>query len=131
MINFWIVSLHGLGSNTGKRKLQRHPVDTVDFYNSQIMDKWTVNACGKSVQHRNSIKCKLCLTKAYLKCKYLNYVDSQYIQFSNKTWHCCNCSKDLFPFTAINNLKLYFLLREIFYFNSDSIWIVLNSKTTK
>ena len=36
-----------------------------------------------------------CLTKVHLKCNYLNYDDSLYIKFSNKTWHCYNCSKDL------------------------------------
>ena len=62
----------------------------------------------------------VCLTKVHLKCNYLNYVDSQYIKFSNKTWHCYNCSKDLYPLTTINNFKLYSLLSDRFYCNSDS-----------
>ena len=83
--------------------------------------------CGKSVKDRNSIKCNLCLTKVHLKCNYLNYVDSQYIKFSNKTWHCYNCSKDFYPLTTINNFKLYSLLSDRFYCNSDSNewWLTL------
>ena len=41
-------------------------------------------------------------------------------KLSNKTWHCYNCSKDLFPFTTINNFKLYSLVSDRFYCNSDS-----------
>ena len=77
------------------------------------------STCGKSVKDRSSIKCNLCLTKVHLKCSYLNYVDSQYIKFSNKTWHCYNPMIDLFPFTTINDFKLYFLLSDQFYCNSD------------
>ena len=84
------------------------------------MDMLACNTGGKSVKDRNSIKCNLCLTKVHLKCHYLNHVDSQYIKFSNKTWHCYSCSKDLYPFTTIKNLKLYSLLRDRFYCNSDS-----------
>ena len=60
-----------------------------------------------------------CLTKVHLKCKFLNYVDSQYINFSNKTWYCYNCNKDLLPITTINNFKLYSMLCDRFYCNSD------------
>ena len=84
------------------------------------MDMSACNTCGKSVKDRNSIKCNLCLIKVHLKCNYLNYVDSQYIKFSNKTWHCYSFSKDLFPFTTINNFKLYSLFSNRFYCNSDS-----------
>ena len=85
------------------------------------------NTCGKFVKDRNSIKCNLSLTKVHPKCNYLNYVDSQYIKFSNKTWHCYNCSKDLYPLTTINNFKLYSLLSDRFYCNSDSNewWLTL------
>ena len=82
------------------------------------------NACGKSVKDRNSIKCNLCLAKVHLKCNYLNYVDSQYIKFSNKTWHCYNCSKDLCPFTTVNNFKLFSCLV------ADSIVIVKATKNS-
>ena len=40
--------------------------------------------------------------------------------FPNKTWHCYNCSKDLSPFTAINNFRHYPLLSDRIYCNSDS-----------
>ena len=80
----------------------------------------------------NSIKCNLCLTKVHLKCNYLNYVNSQYIKFSNKIWHCYNCSKDLFPFTTVkNNFKLYSLLSDRFYCNSDSNESCLTLKPSK
>ena len=104
----------------GKRKLQSHPFNTVSFYSSQIMDMSPCNTCGKSVKGRNSIKCNISLKKINLKCKYLNYVDFQYIKLSNKTGHCYNCSKDLFPFTTINYFILYSLLSSRFYCNSDS-----------
>ena len=54
-----------------KIKLQSHPVNTVGFYSSQIMEMSACNTCGKSVKERNSIKCNLCLTKVHLKCNYL------------------------------------------------------------
>ena len=95
------------------------------------MDMSACKACGKSVKDRNSIKYNLCLTKVHLKYNYLNYVDSQYIKFSNKTWHCYNCNKDLFPFTAINNFKLYSLLSDTFYCNSDSNESCLTIKPSK
>ena len=104
----------------GKRKLQSHPVNNVGFHSSQIMDMPACSRCEKSVKAGNSIKCNLCLTKVHLNCNYLNYVDSQYIKFSNKTWHCYNCNKDLFPFTVINNFKFYSLLSYKFYCNNDS-----------
>ena len=95
------------------------------------MDMSACNTCGKSVKDRNSIKNNLCLTKVHLKCNYLNYVDSQFIKFSNITWHCSNCSKDLFPFTAINNFKLYSLFSGRFYCNSDSNELGLTLKPPK
>ena len=95
------------------------------------MDMLACNTCGKSVKDRNSIKCNLCLTKVHLKCNYLNYVDFHYIKFSNKTWHCYNCRKDLFPFTTINNFKLYSLFSDRFYCNSDSNESCLSLKPPK
>ena len=95
------------------------------------MDISACNTCKKSFKDRNSIKCNLCLTKVHLKCNYLNYVDSQYIKFSNKTWHCYNCSKDLFPFTTINNFKFCFLLSHRFYCNSNSNESCLTLKPLK
>ena len=68
----------------GKKKLQSLPVKPVGFYGSQIMGISSYNACGTSVDYRNSIKCKLCLTNVHVKWNCLNYVDSQYIKFSNK-----------------------------------------------
>ena len=79
----------------------------------------------------NSIKCNICLTKVHIKCNYLNFVDSQYITFSNKTWHCYNCSKYLFPSTTINNFKLYSLLSDRFYCNCDSNESCLTLKPPK
>ena len=95
------------------------------------MDMSACNTCGKSVIDRNSIKCNLCLTKVHLKCNYLNYVDSQYVKFSNKTWHCYNCSKDLFSFTTINNFKLYSLFSGRFYCNINSNESCLSLKSPK
>ena len=76
------------------------------------MNMSACNTYGKSVKDSNSIKCNLCQIKAHLKVNYLNYVDTQYIKFSNKTWHCYNCSKNLFSFPSINNFKVYPLLSD-------------------
>ena len=89
------------------------------------------NTRVKSVKDRNSIKCNLCLKKVHLKYNYLHYVDFQYITFSNKTWHCNNFNKDLLPFTIINNFKLYSLLSDIFYCNSDSDETCFTLKSSK
>ena len=103
-----------------KGKLQSFPVNTVSFYSSQIMDMLACNTHGKSVKERNSFKRNLCLTKVHLKYNYLNYVDSQYINFSNKIWHCYNSIKYLFSFTTTNNFRLYPLLSDKNYCYSDS-----------
>ena len=95
------------------------------------MNMSTYNTCRKSVKDRNSIKCNLCLTKVHRKCNYLNYVDSQYIKFSNKRWPCYSCNKNLFPFTTINNFRLYSLLSDRFYCNSDSNVSCLTLKPPK
>ena len=45
----------------------------------------TCNTCRrKSVKDRNSIKPNLYQAEVHLKCNYLNHVESQYIQLSNK-----------------------------------------------
>ena len=71
------------------------------------------NTCGKPVKDRKSVK------------------DFQYIKFSIKTWHCDNCSKDLFPFTKIKNFNLYSLLSDRFYCNIDSNESCLTIKPPK
>ena len=97
------------------------------------LKSWTCQPVthAENLLQRNSIKCNLCLTKVHLKCNYLNDVDSQHIRFSKKTWHCCNCSKDLFPFRTINNFKLYSLLSDRFYCDSDSNKSCLTLKPPK
>ena len=62
---------------------------------------------------------------------YLNHVDSQYIKFSNKTWHCYSCNKDLFQFTTKNNFQFYSVLSDRFYCNSDSNQSCLTPKPPK
>ena len=62
---------------------------------------------------------QLCQTKVHLKCNYLSYVDSQYIKISNKTWHCYNCSRNLFSF-ATNNFMHYPLVSDRNYCDKDS-----------
>lgn len=56
------------------------------------------------------------------KCNHQSYVDSQYITFSNKTWHSYNCNKKfpLFRSRTINNFILYSWLIDKNYCNSDS-----------
>ena len=36
----------------------------------------------------------------------MNFVDGQVIKNANKSWFCLQCSKNIFPFTDINNDKL-------------------------
>ena len=60
-----------------------------------------------------------------LKCNYLDYVDSQYI---NKTWTYYNCSKDLSTFTAINDFELYPDFSDKNYYNSDLSECLLDLK---
>ena len=64
------------------------------------------STCDKSVSSRNSIECNLCLTQTHFKCNNLNFVDGQVIKNANKSWFCLQCSKNIFPFTNINNYKL-------------------------
>ena len=63
--------------------------------------------CEKSVNHRSFIKCNLCQTISHLKCNDLNYVDGLYLKNSNISWYWRACYADIFPFTNINNYKLY------------------------
>ena len=66
--------------------------------------------CEKSVNHRSSIKCNLYQTISHLKCNDLNYVDGLYLKNLNISWYCRACCADIFPFTNINNYKLYLSL---------------------
>ena len=64
----------------------------------------------KSINHKSSIKCNLCQTKSHLKCNDLNYLDGLYFKNLNISWYCRVCCADIFPFTNINNYKLYLSL---------------------
>ena len=75
--------------------------------------------CEKYVKDRISFKYNLRQIKVHFKCNYLKCVGYKYKQFSNKTWHCYNCSKNLFPFTTINNVMLYPLLSDKNYCDND------------
>ena len=66
--------------------------------------------CEKSINHKSSIKCNLCQTKSHLKCNDLNYLDGLYFKNLNISWYCRVCCADIFPFTNINNYKLYLSL---------------------
>lgn len=57
--------------------------------------------------------------KYILNANYLSYIDSQYIKFFSKTWDCHCSSKDLFPFTTINNFILCLLLNDKNYRDHD------------
>ena len=55
--------------------------------------------------------CSLCeTTMSHLKCNDLNYVDGLYLKNLNISWYCRSCCADIFPFTNINNYKLYLSL---------------------
>ena len=54
------------------------------------------NTCNKSLNHRNSIRCNLCLTQTHFKCNNLNFVDDEVIKNSNKSWSSVQCSKRIF-----------------------------------
>ena len=64
------------------------------------------NTCNKCVSSRNSIECNLCLTEIHFKRNNLSFVDGQVIKNANKSWFYLQCSKNIFPFTNINNYKL-------------------------
>ena len=64
------------------------------------------NTCNKTVSYRNPIECNLCLNQAHFKCNNLNFVDCQVITNANKSWFCLHCSKNIFPFTNLDNHKL-------------------------
>ena len=66
--------------------------------------------CEKSINHKSSIKCNLCQTKGHLKCNDLNYLDGLYFKNLNISWYRRACCADIFPFTNINNYKLYLYL---------------------
>ena len=70
---------------------------TLDFHCS---------TCNKSVSSINSTECNLCLTQTHFECNNLNLVDGQVIKNANKSWFYLQCSKNIFPFSNINNCKL-------------------------
>ena len=71
--------------------------------------KFTCNTCNKSVSCQSLTECSLCLTMIYLKCNNLNVADAEVIKNtgSDRFWVCILCSNNLFPFTTINDHKLY------------------------
>ena len=78
------------------------------------------NTCEKSFNKRNSIVCKFCHSKVHLKYNYLNYVESQYLKYSNKEWQCIECCNNLFTFTQKNNYKQFGLFSGQSFCNKDS-----------
>ena len=91
------------------------------------------NTCNKSVSSGNSIECNLCLTQTHFKCNNLIFVDSQVIKNTNKSLFCLQCSKNIFPFTNINNNKLSLTVnssdKQFSYdndLNSTNTYLVLN-----
>ena len=91
------------------------------------------NTCNKSVSSGNSIECNLCLTQTHFKCNNLIFVDSQVIKNANKSLFCLQCSKNIFPFTNINNNKLSLTVnssdKQFSYdndLNSTNTYLVLN-----
>ena len=64
------------------------------------------NTCKKSVSYRNSIECNFCLKQTDFKCNNLSFVYGLVKKNANKSWICVQCSKDIFPFTNLNNQKL-------------------------
>ena len=86
------------------------------------------NTCEKPAKERNSIICNFSFSKIYLRCNYLNYVDSQYIKYSNTEWwpkKYCNC---LFLF-YINNHKLFSLFSDQAFCSTESAenWQYINN----
>ena len=83
------------------------------FQVSTKFDWMHISSCNlreKSVNHRSSIKCNLSQTISHLKSNNLNYVDGLYLKYLNISWYCWACCVDTFPFTSINNRKLYLSL---------------------
>ena len=70
------------------------------------MNIFSCSLCEKSVNHRSTIKCKLCQTISHLKCNDLNYVDGLYLKNLNISWYCRACCADIFPFRNISNYNL-------------------------
>lgn len=70
--------------------------------------KVTRNPCNKSIICKNLIEFPLCLTMIHLNA-IINVVDAEVIKNtgSDRFWVCILCSNNLFPFTTINDHKLY------------------------
>ena len=62
-------------------------------------------------------------------CQLVTHVEN--LLEKTETWHCSNCNKNLFSFTTTNNFKLYSLLSDRFYCNSDSNKSCLTLKPPK
>ena len=56
----------------------------------------------------------------YQKCNYLNYVESQNIKLFTREWLCIKCWDNIFPFTQLNNYKLFSLFSGQYFCNTDS-----------
>ena len=61
--------------------------------------------CKKNVCDKKSIKCSICSCVSHYKCNLLSYIDFQALSKNILNWHCLKCSRDLFPFTDLNNYK--------------------------
>ena len=56
----------------------------------------------------------------YQKCNYLNYVESQNIKLFTREWLCIKFWDNIFPFTQLNNYKLFSLFSGQYFCNTDS-----------
>ena len=60
--------------------------------------------CNKSFKTKNFINCNTCNSFSHYKCNGLSFIDYQ-ITKNNTEWHCSLCSKELFPFSSLNDYK--------------------------
>ena len=68
-----------------------------------LTTKLECEICKKALKNKKAIQCTVCDKFSHFKCNFLNFVESQIIKNTNQDWQCISCSKNLFPFTNLND----------------------------
>ena len=68
--------------------------------------KFPCKICAKNVSENvKAVQCDLCELWVHIKCNNLNYLDYRYLQNSNESWYCIECSSTIFPFNSLSSNK--------------------------
>ena len=82
---------------------------TPDLYaNASTKMAYPCGVCYKSVNdNHNAVLCDICDKWIHIKCNLLNSSDYKKLKNAEETFYCINCTKDITPFSNMNNNEFF------------------------